>query len=181
MTSGGQCGHPFCDSMVLTHTGTIYGVENAASRTNPVPPQSDDSDCKDRFDRRTEASEPGTNASDKDMTASTGKAVAASVAAAGVAYTTYGSRDDSATYYTARAVVYSGPVFISSPKHSSKFLTGHMDFVRWNECAIPPKAKPCRAKIPPVESGLTAAEVAGLPMVEPWTYQLQIYKSEGEY
>lgn len=166
LKSGGQCGHPFCDSMVLTHTGTIYGLSSVVSRTQPIIPTTDSS-CGTAFGLRNSNGQRWGGVRGRhaklpqawaDKSQKTKKADTAHIA---YQHQPYGPT----SYYEGGAALYTGPVTITSSKYNIKYHEGFMDYVEMD----------------PGSGEITPAQAAGKHMVLPFSFVLQVKKPYENY
>lgn len=158
-----RCGHPFCDSMVLTQTGTIYESTDVVSKTNPTAPTPDTVTCP------ASSTFPGFDSTGRSGSARKGKSVPAKKAsAAEPAYIVPGDRD---SYFVGGATIFSGPVTITSRKYDIKYAYGYMDFVSvWTPTSTTGTTTTLVTA--------TADEASEKHEVLPFTYILKIHKPE---
>lgn len=157
---GGGCDHPFCDSLVLTWSGPAMKLNDAVSLTNPN--RDLDASCggADRRRKLGGRAIAGKTPEKTSKDASKAEPVKAGPAAK-VANT------DKPTYFQSGADVYYGPVTISSRKYDIKYHTGFMQYVDWYTDEA--------------TGDLTASDVAGKHLVQPFTYNLQMLKPQEGY
>lgn len=159
--------------MVLTQTGTIYKNTDAVSKTNPAQTPQDlscgdgDGDGARRTgDGKHGKGRGGPNSSKKETR------MPAKKADIEVAYNS--DNDSPSTYFRGTAFIWTGPVSISSRKYNLKYTTGYMDAVDWRVATEPDAS----SNDVPVQ--ISAAQAAGKFLVNPYTYNLKVFKTRSD-
>lgn len=148
--NGGNCGHPFCDSMVLSQNGAIY-TSTAVSRTNPAPPARDPACSGSLFQREIEGRFGGSPVAAKKADVS--ETVKAS-----------GEHGHSRTYYRGVAEIWSGPITITSHKYNIKYKEGFAEYAYWSTAGV---------------TSISESDAEGQVLVNPFTYTLKLTKPHG--
>lgn len=164
-----QCGHPFCDKMVLNVDGTIYRVDQAVLSSTPPFPNRDDS-CggfRKKVEELPAAVKELMALKTKKMSQSrrhTQANTPAKAAYDGGEPGPYEPRGGAPTLYRSPyAVVYYGPMTVNSREHSTKYTQGWFEYVADYGT--------------PTES-ITPAEAAGDYVLDPFTFKLTFIKDK---
>jgi hypothetical protein len=165
-----QCGHPFCDKMVLEVQGGVYEVNDAviSSPSDESSPHLDESCGGDA--RR--AALPNTL---KDLQAlkstklSKGRKGTKAAAPAKLAYHSDGGEQEPYAgahrqlYKAPSAYVYHGTMTVNSREHSAKYQQGNFEYV-WGYSGVP--------------EPITADETGEAYVLDPYTYKLSFFKAQ---
>jgi hypothetical protein len=146
--------------MVLTHTGTLYFDFAAISKTNPTILLSPDCEPPAGGQRRSGTGHSG-GGWRRFSTQLKHKLKGKSARKAGAAEAAYQGAGSEA-FFRSEAIILTGPATISSRKYNIQYSQGYMEYNEWIQEVA--------------EGPLTAADVAGKHVLDPFTYKLKVQR-----